>query len=404
MWIAALVLGIVLAGPAAWLLARARAGIEIARLRTTLEHERTAADDRIEAYENAQREWENRFRELSAETLTQNQARFLELAQTQLRPIEETLKRFGEHTQALEQSRQKAYGELFGQVRALAEGQEKLRSETGNLVTALRAPNVRGRWGEIQLKKAVEMAGLVSHCDFVEQHSDRDDEGRLLRPDLIVRLPGGKNVVVDAKAPLAAFLDALNCEDEDVRRTHFQAHSRQVRDHIVKLGQKRYWAQFAPAPEFVVMFLPDDSFWSAALEHDPALIEVGPANGVLPVTPTNLIGLLKAIAYGWQQENLADGAREISRLGGDLVDRLGVFARHLAKVGRNLDSAVGAYNEAVGSLETRVLVTARKLEQHQLGSTEVPDATPIERHPRPLVAPELRGETVLELPGAADAA
>ena len=404
MWIAALLLGIALAGPAAWLLARARAGIEIVELRTTLEHERTAASDKLQTYEDAQRHWEERFKALSTETLSQNQSRFLELAQTQLKPIEETLRRFGEHTQALEQSRQKAYGELSTQVRSLSEGQERLRGETGNLVTALRAPNVRGRWGEIQLKKTVEYAGMVAHCDFVEQSSDRDDEGRLLRPDLIVKLPGGKNVVVDAKAPLAAFLDALNSEDEDLRRTHFQAHARQVREHIVKLGQKRYWAQFTPTPEFVVMFLPDDSFWSAALEHDPSLIEVGPQSGVLPVTPTNLIALLKTIAYGWQQENLAESARSISKLGADLVDRLCVFAKHLGKVGRSLDTAVGSYNEAVGSLETRVLVTARKLQDHGLGADDVPEIAPLERQSRPLLAQELRSETLHELPGAADAA
>ena len=423
MWIAALTLGIAVGAAAAWLVARARGETDRARLEAQLHAERASADQKLELVERTQRDWEERFRAVSSETLTRNQSRFLELAQTQLKPIEETLRRFGEHTNALEQSRQKAYGELSGQVRTLTEGQEKLRSETGNLVTALRAPHVRGRWGEIQLKRVVELAGMVSHCDFVEQSSERDDDGRLLRPDLVVRLPGRKNVVVDAKAPLAAYLDALATEDEDARRAHFAAHARQVREHIVKLGQKRYWAQFAPAPEFVVMFLPDDAFWRAALDHDPSLIEAGPEAGVVPVTPTSLIGLLRTIAYTWQQENLADGAREISKLGGDLVDRLGVFARHLSKVGRSLDTAVGAYNEAVGSLETRVLVTARKLEQHQLGSGELTDVQPLERQPRPIVAPELlepelldpallepellehEPQTLLELPGgAADAA
>jgi DNA recombination protein RmuC len=389
MWIAALTLGIVLGAAAAWLVAGARRAAETARLEAQLEAAFVSSSEKLELVERTQAEWEERFRALSSETLTQNQSRFLELAQTQLKPIEETLRRFGEHTNALEQSRKQAYGELYGQVRTLSEGQEKLRSETGNLVTAMRAPHVRGRWGEIQLKRVVELAGMVAYCDFVEQSSGRDDDGRLLRPDLIVKLPGGKNIVVDAKSPGAAYLDALACEDDDVRRAHFVAHARQVREHIIKLGQKRYWAQFAPAPEFVVMFLPDDSFWRAALDHDPSLIEAGPEAGVLPVTPTSLIGLLRTVAYTWQQENLADGAREISKLGGDLVDRLGVFARHLAKVGRSLDTAVGSYNDAIGSLETRVLVTARKLEQHQLGSEELPDVAPLERQPRPIVAPEL---------------
>ncbi len=414
MWIAALTVGIALGvslgAVAAWLVARARGEAQLAHLeaalgaeRATLEAERASAEQKLALVERTQGEWEQRFKALSAETLTKNQSSFLELAQSQLRPIEETLRRFGEHTQSLEQSRQKAYGELHTQVRFLSESQEKLRTETGNLVTALRAPNVRGRWGEIQLKRVVELAGMVAYCDFAEQSSERDPDGRLLRPDLIVKLPGGKNIVVDSKAPLQAFLDGLAADDDDARRAHFVAHARQVRDHLTKLGQKRYWAQFTPTPEFVVMFLPDDSFWRAALDHDPSLIEVGPDNGVLPVTPTMLIGMLRTIAYTWQQENLTESAREISELGGDLVDRLGVFATHLAKVGRTLDSAVGAYNEAVGSLETRVLVTTRKLKEHGLGAKELPEVAPIERTPRPLVAPELvEGEpqTLLELPGA----
>src|SRR3954452_1063405 len=249
MWIAALTLGIALGGIAAWLVATAQGRTASARLEAQMDAERVAADDKLTLVERTQAEWQERVRALSAETLTRNQSRFLELAQTQLKPIEDTLRRFGEHTSALEQSRQKAYGELSGQVRTLAEAQEKLRSETGNLVTALRAPHVRGRWGEIQLKRVVELAGMVSHCDFVEQASERDDDGRVLRPDLVVKLPGGKSLVVDSKAPLEAYLDAAEAEDDETRRTHLARHARLVREHMTKLGQKRYWQQFESSPE-----------------------------------------------------------------------------------------------------------------------------------------------------------
>ncbi len=261
-------------------------------------------------------------------------------------------------------------------MQSLAEGQERLRSETGNLVKALRAPHVRGRWGEMQLKRVVELAGMVAHCDFVEQSSSADDEGRLLRPDMVVKLAGGKNVVVDAKAPLAAYLDALEAEDEATRRAHLQTHARQVRDHVTKLAAKRYWQQFAPTPEFVVMFLPDETFFRAAADEDPSLHELGPESGVLIASPMTLIALLRAIAYGWQQETVAESAREIGALGRELYERLGTFGKHLSKAGRGLETAVAAYNEAVGSLETRVLVTARKFEQRGAASGELPEAAP----------------------------
>jgi DNA recombination protein RmuC len=380
MLIGAFVAGTLLGGLAVWLVLRERVA----------SHRRTA--DEVAAT----------FRSLSAEALQHNTDSFLRLAQNQLQPIAVTLKTFDEKTQALDRERQLAYGSLTEQVRSLAEGQERLRAETGNLRTALRAPHVRGRWGEIQLKRVVELAGMLQHCDFQEQATARDGDGSLLIPDLVVNLPGGKRVVVDAKAPLAAYLDALEAEDEPTRRGHLQLHARQVRDHIGKLAAKRYWQQFEPAPEFVIMFLPDETFFRTACEADAGLLELGPESGVLPSSPTSLIGLLKVFAYAWQQETIAQDARDIAALGRELYERLGVFASHFSKVGRALGTAVGAYNEATGSLERRLLVTARKFEEHGAASGELGEVEPLEKAPVPLTAAEL---TRAELtPPAADAA
>ncbi|HEY7603847.1 MAG TPA: DNA recombination protein RmuC [Gaiellaceae bacterium] len=380
MSIGAFIVGAILGGLAAWLVLR----------------------ERVYAHRRAADEASATFRSLSAEALQHNTDSFLRLAETQLQPIASTLKTFDEKTQALDQERQRAYGSLTQQVRSLAEGQERLRAETGNLRTALRAPHVRGRWGEIQLKRVVELAGMLEHCDFREQASTRDADGSLLVPDLVVSLPGGKHVVVDAKAPLSAYLDSLEAEDEPARRSHLAAHARQVRDHIGKLAAKRYWQQFEPAPEFVLMFLPDETFFRAACEADAGLLELGPESGVLPTSPTTLIGLLKVFAYAWQQETVAEDARDVAALGRELYERLGVFASHFAKVGRALGTAVGAYNDATGSLERRLLVTARKFEQHGASSGELGEVAPLEHSPVPLTAAEL---TRAELsPPAADAA
>jgi DNA recombination protein RmuC len=395
LWI---LIGALIGGALVLAFVRGRALAQIA----ALEAERDAEVEKLALVQQQGATFEERFRALSAEALQTNQVRFLELADAKLAPIKETLERVTTHNHELEKSRERAYAAFLEQAQQIKEGNRELRAETGKLRTALRTPHVRGRWGELQLKRVVELAGMIAYCDFVEQSSVRDGEGALLRPDVVVKLPGGKNVVVDAKAPLHAYLDALECEDDDARVPHLQSHARTVRDHITKLGQKRYWQQFSPTPEFVVMFLPDESYFRAALEQDPALIEAGVEAGVIPASPTTLIALLRTIAYGWQQETVAASARTVAGLGAELYERLGTFGRHFAKAGRALDTAVVAYNEAVGSLESRVLVTARKLEQHGVGNG-LPDVPPLERQTRPLLAEELTGETVREL-SAADAA
>jgi DNA recombination protein RmuC len=385
MLVVAVVVGAALGGLAVWLVMR----------------------ERIAGERRAAGELETKFKALSSEALQRNNDSFLQLARTQLEPIAQTLKVFDEKTQALDRERQRAYGTLTEQVKALAEGQERLRTETGGLRTALRAPHVRGRWGEFQLRRVVELAGMLAHCDFDEQTTTTDSDGRMHRPDLVVKLPGGKHIVIDAKVALDAYLDSLEAQDEQSRQAHAQRHARQVRDHITKLGAKRYWAQFEPAPEFVVMFLPDETFFRVASDVDGSLLEAGFESGVIPASATTLIGLLKVFAYSWQQETIAEDSRKVAALGRELYERLGLFASHVAKVGRALDSAVGAYNQATGSLERRLLVTARRFEQHGVTSEQLAEAQPLEKKTVPLTATELtRAEAVQPelLPPAADAA
>jgi len=307
-------------------------------------------------------------------------------------PVKTSLEKVAGQIQELEKARQLAYGGLKEQVRSLIETQEKLQSETGNLVKALRSPVVRGRWGEIQLKKVVEMAGMVNYCDFIEQETVTTDDGRL-RPDLIVKLPGGKNVVVDAKAPLQAYLEALETDDEETKRMRLKDHARQIRDHMSKLSTKAYWDQFEPAPEFVIMFLPGETFFSAALEQDPGLIETGVHQQIILATPTTLIAVLRAVAYGWSQEKIAESAQEISRLGRDLYDRLCTLADHFSRAGKGLEQAVKSYNEAVGSLESRVLPQARRfIELGVRSGKDLQELTPIETSSRKVQAQELLEE------------
>ena len=289
----------------------------------------------------------------------------------------------------MEKERGEAYGGLRSQVASLIATQEKLQSETGNLVKALRAPQVRGRWGEIQLRRVVEIAGMLPYCDFTEQASIATEDGKV-RPDLIVHLPGAKTVVVDAKAPLQAYLDALEAGDEDARRVLLGDHARQIRTHMVQLGSKVYWDQLPSTPDFVVMFLPGETFFSAALEQDAGLIEYGVSQKVIPASPTTLIALLQAVAYGWRQEKIAESAQEISERGKELYDRLCTLAGYVRDLGTNLGRAVEQYNKAIGSLEGRVLVTARKFQE--LGVTtkeEIPELAPVEKSVRELQAPEM---------------
>jgi DNA recombination protein RmuC len=279
-----------------------------------------------------------------------------------VQPVQEKLGRMEGEIGRLERERREAQGQLGQMIRQLHEGVGALRQETGSLVSALKRPATRGSWGEIQLRNVIEMAGMVSHCDFVEQSSIHTDEG-LLRPDVLVRLPGGKLIVIDSKVPLDAYLAHLEASTDEQRELHMARHARQTRDHVTKLASKGYQRQFDSSPELVVMFVPSDGIYQAALAEDPALIEYGVQQQVLLATPTTLIGLLRAIHYGWRQELIAESAREIAKSARELHHRLGRFAEPLAKVGRQLDSAVGAYNEAVGSFDRRVIPQVRKIEE-----------------------------------------
>jgi DNA recombination protein RmuC len=344
------------------------------------------------------------FQALSGEALKQNNEAFLklaavsfealhvkaegDLAQRQqaidglVRPLYESLQRYDEQIRLLEQSRQSAYGGLDQHLKSLAESHQRLQQETGNLVKALRAPTVRGQWGEITLKRVAELAGMVDHCDFVEQQSVTGDDGRF-RPDMVVQLPGGRQIIVDAKTVLAAYLDAHEAQDDATRSEALRRHAVQVRSRMEELSLKAYWTQFDRAPEFVVLFLPGEQFLGAALDQDPRLIEEGFSRGVVLATPATLIALLRAVAYGWRQEQLTAHAQEAGRLGKDLYERMAVLAEHVNDVGQALGKSVSAYNRAVGSLETRILPAARRFKELGVSSDkDIPLLEPAELVPR----------------------
>ncbi len=352
----------------------------------------------------ARAELTDAFKAVSGEALKTNSQIFLDLARTSfetlkveakgdlaqrqqaidelIRPLTESLKRYEQQIQSLEQSRQSAYGGIDRHLTLLNEAQERLRQEAANLVKALRTPGARGRWGELTLRRVVEMAGLVRHCDFVEQATLETEEGRK-RPDLVVHLPNHCQIVVDAKTVLAAYLDAHETTDEAQRRAHLARHAAQVRSRMDELSLKAYATQFDRAPEFVVLFLPGEQFLGAALEHDPTLIEDGFAQRVVIATPTTLFAVLRAVAYGWQQADLTENAERIARLGKELYERMAVLAEHLTDVGQSLGKSVQAYNKALGSIETRVLPSARKFRELGVGSEkDVPHLEPIEAAPR----------------------
>ena len=368
---------------------------------TQLQAERRAVQEKLALLEENRQQAENAFRALSAEALAANNRSFLELAKTTLdsyqlqakgdletrqqairqlvKPLEESLQQVDGKIQQLEQARAGAYARLDEQLKSLLVSQTKLENETDNLVRALRTPAVRGRWGEIQLRKVVEMAGMVNYCDFVEQETA--DGGRL-RPDMVIKLPNGRNIVVDSKAPLQAYLESLEADNDAERSLKLAHHARQIRDHLQKLSGKNYWEQFQPTPEFVVLFLPGETFFSAALAQDPGLIEAGVDRKVLLATPTTLIALLRAVAYGWRQEQLTENAEAIAKLGRELHERLATLGEHFGAMGKGLERAVDGYNKGMASLDSRVLVSARKFKELGAGSSkEIEPIAQIEKTP-----------------------
>ena len=387
----------------------------VAELETRLDGERKASAEKLQILDEARTRLAHEFEALSARALQSNNNSFLALARSTLekfqegakgqldqkeiaiaalvKPVQESLEKVDGKIRDLEKSREGAYQGLFNQVQMLLETQKELRSETGNLVKALRSPVTRGRWGELQLKRVVEMAGMVQHCDFEEQSSVQTEDGRL-RPDMVVRLPGGRSILVDAKTPLAAYLDATECADEAQRRVKLSEHTRQIRAHISSLSRKSYFEQFSPTPEFVILFLPAESFFSAALEDDPGLIEAGLKEKVILATPTTLIALLRAVAYGWRQEKLAENAQQISELGRELYKRLADMGEHWSKLGRSIAGTVESYNKAVGSLEARVFPAARKFGELQAApeKTQMAELAPVEQAPRLLQSPEFNAD------------
>jgi DNA recombination protein RmuC len=388
------------------------------QLETRVVGERQAMEEKIGLLNDTQARLSDAFKALSAEALKSNNESFLKLAHANLekfqagarsdlekrqtaidqlvKPVQETLQKFDTKIGEIEKARLEAYGGLRQQVSGLADSQQTLQRATSNLAKALGSPGVRGRWGEVQLRRVVEIAGMLEFCDFDQQVHIVGEESAL-RPDMVVRLPGGKSVVVDAKTPMAAYLEAIEAPDEASRKAKLVEHARSIREHMNSLGKKAYWEQFQPAPEFVVLFLPGENFYSAALEQEPALLEQQmEKNRVILATPTTLIALLHAFAYGWRQEALAANAQAISQLGRELYDRINTMNGHLAKLGGGLKRAVESYNDAIASFDRRVLVSARKFRELKASNAaqEIESVDPIEVIPRALAEPASEESTL----------
>lgn len=302
----------------------------------------------------------------------------MDKTQATLKPLQETMKLLDEHQRELEKRREWAYGALSKQIDGLVQSEKELRHETARLAQSLHSPQVRGSWGEVHLRRVVELAGLINHCDFFEQKT-YEVEGRNLRPDLVIKLPGDRHIAVDAKAPLTAYLEAANLEDELIRKKKLQEHAQALRRHMKELSVKEYWKQFDHAPEYVILFLPAEAFFSAALQGDPTLIEVGADLNIIVATPTTLIAILRAVAHGWKQESLSKSAQEMARLGAELYECIGLLCDHWNKVGKSLNAAVESYNKSIASLESRVLVTARKLKETGSLVKELPEVESLDK-------------------------
>jgi DNA recombination protein RmuC len=404
-----LLLGIVVGAAVGYLYARGRLAADVADASARAH----AAEQRAALVDN---HLADRFEALSAQALDASTARFLEVAEGRLRaanataageletrraavdhligPLKETLARVEDQLRESDAARTRSHAALAEQVSIARQTSEQLRDQTQALVTALRRPEARGRWGELQLRRVVELAGMSARCDFDEQVTAGDGS---LRPDLVVRLAGGKNIVVDSKVSLAAYLEAAQSDDQDVRAARMDAHARHLREHVDRLAGKAYWTALSPSPEFVILFIPGEAFLAPALEHDPGLLEYALGRKVHIATPTTLVTMLRTAQYAWQQEALADNARAVFDLGRELYERLGGLGRHVDQLGRTLTKAVSAYNQTVGSLESRVLVTARRLNDLGVVEGELDPLAPAEAATRALSAPELIASGLAEI-------
>ncbi|MDH4274254.1 MAG: DNA recombination protein RmuC [Gammaproteobacteria bacterium] len=383
---------------------------ELVMLRTTLENERNSYQQKAAAIEQVQQQLTNTFTALSSQALSRNNEEFLRLAaenlkqlhiqaqgdlgkreqaiEAMIKPIREALNKTEQQMTHIEKDRKEAYGALHKQLESMSLSQQALRDETRNLVQALRRPEIRGQWGELTLRRLVELAGMLEHCDFVTQESVRNEE-QTLRPDMIIRLPGNRQIIVDVKTPLDAYLSAIEAKDDITRTAELQHHARKVRERVRELAAKSYWKQFSNTPDFVILFIPGDQFLAAALDIDRALLEDALQMRVILATPTSLVALLRAIAYGWRQESLAENAEQLRVVGEDLFQRLGTFAEHLGKIGRSLETSVTHYNNAVASFDSRLLPSGRRFVEMGLQAKRpLERIEPITQQPRAIVVEE----------------